>query len=45
MPRSLSNEQREVVDELAAVMDDNPRERILKGRALMAEERACAAST
>ena len=31
VPRSLSSEQREVVDELAAVIDDNPRERILKG--------------
>jgi molecular chaperone DnaJ len=25
VPSSLSSEQREVVDELAAVMDDNPR--------------------
>jgi len=32
VPRSLSQEQREVVDELAAVMDENPRERMLKGR-------------
>ena len=33
VPRSLSKEQREVVDELAAVIDENPRERILrKGR-------------
>ncbi len=30
VPRSLSKEQREVVDELAAVMEDNPRERILR---------------
>ena len=30
VPRSLSKEQREVVDELAAVMDGNPRERMLK---------------
>jgi molecular chaperone DnaJ len=29
VPRSLSREQREVVDELAAVLDGNPRERIL----------------
>ena len=33
VPRSLSREQREVVDELAAVMDGNPRERMLKDRA------------
>jgi len=32
VPRSLSPEQREVVDELAAVMDGNPRERIMSGR-------------
>jgi molecular chaperone DnaJ len=32
VPRSLSREQREVVDELAAVMDGNPRERLLSGR-------------
>ena len=32
VPRSLSREQREVVDELAAVMDGNPRERILNDR-------------
>jgi molecular chaperone DnaJ len=32
VPRSLSREQREVVDELAAVMDGNPRERMLSGR-------------
>jgi molecular chaperone DnaJ len=31
VPRSLSSEQREVVDELAAVMDSNPRDRIMKG--------------
>jgi len=31
VPRSLSREQREVVDELAAVLDENPRERMLKG--------------
>jgi len=30
VPRSLSREQREVVDELAAVIDENPRERILR---------------
>jgi hypothetical protein len=30
VPRSLSREQRDVVDELAAVMDGNPRERMLK---------------
>jgi len=34
VPRSLSREQREVVDELAAVMADNPRERMLKDRAV-----------
>ena len=33
VPRSLSHEQREVVDELAAVMDANPREGILKAGA------------
>jgi molecular chaperone DnaJ len=32
VPRSLSREQREVVDELAAVMDGNPRERLLSDR-------------
>jgi molecular chaperone DnaJ len=32
VPRSLSREQREAVDELAAVMDGNPRERLLTGR-------------
>jgi len=32
VPRSLSREQREVVDELAAVMDGNPRERLLSQR-------------
>ena len=32
VPSSLSHEQREVVDELAAVMDGNPRERLLRGR-------------
>jgi molecular chaperone DnaJ len=32
VPRSLSREQREVVDELAAVIDGNPRERLLSGR-------------
>jgi molecular chaperone DnaJ len=32
VPRSLSREQREVVDELAAVLDENPRERMLKGK-------------
>ncbi len=31
VPRSLSSEQKEVVDELAAVLDQNPRDRILKG--------------
>jgi len=31
VPRSLSREQAEVVDELAAVLDENPRERMLKG--------------
>jgi molecular chaperone DnaJ len=30
VPSSLSNEQREAVDELAAVMDGNPRETLLK---------------
>ncbi len=33
VPRSLSREQREAVNDLAAVMDDNPRERILKDSA------------
>jgi molecular chaperone DnaJ len=32
VPRSLSREQRDVVDELAAVMDGNPRERLLSER-------------
>jgi molecular chaperone DnaJ len=32
VPRSLSREQREVVDELAAVMDGNPREQLLSQR-------------
>ena len=32
VPSSLSREQREVVDELAAVMDGNPRERLLSRR-------------
>ena len=32
VPRTLSSEQREVVDELAQVIDGNPREGILKGR-------------
>ena len=32
VPRSLSQEQRDVVDELATVMDANPRERILSAR-------------
>src|SRR3954469_8766203 len=32
VPRSLSREQREVVDELAAVMDGNPREQLLAHR-------------
>jgi molecular chaperone DnaJ len=32
VPRSLSREQREAVDELAAVMDSNPREQLLTGR-------------
>src|SRR5215211_4752439 len=32
VPRSLSREQREAVDELAAVMDGNPREALLTGR-------------
>ena len=41
VPRSLSSEQREVVDELAAVMDGNPRERILSGEEVaMADARA-----
>src|ERR687895_696518 len=33
VPRSLSREQREAVDDLAAVMDGNPRERLLSRRA------------
>lgn len=32
VPSSLSSEQAEVVDELAAVIDDNPRERLLSHR-------------
>jgi len=32
VPRSLSREQREVVEELASVMDGNPRERLLSQR-------------
>jgi hypothetical protein len=32
VPHSLSREQREVVDELAQVMDGNPRERLLADR-------------
>jgi molecular chaperone DnaJ len=32
VPRTLSREQREAVDELAAVMDGNPRERLLSHR-------------
>src|ERR671925_166411 len=32
VPRSLSREQREVVDELASVIDGNPRERLLSQR-------------
>ncbi|HEU0024732.1 MAG TPA: molecular chaperone DnaJ [Thermoleophilaceae bacterium] len=32
VPRSLSREQAEVVDELATVMDGNPRARLLEGR-------------
>ena len=32
VPRSLSKEQRDAVDELALVMDGNPRERILSAR-------------
>ena len=41
VPKSLSDEQREVVDELAAVMDDNPRAGFFgaDGRRLMAGER------
>jgi len=31
VPRTLSNEQREVVDELATVIDDNPRANLLRG--------------
>ena len=31
VPRTLSNEQREVVDELATVIDHNPRENLLRG--------------
>jgi molecular chaperone DnaJ len=33
VPRSLSREQREVVDELGAVLDGNPREQLLSQRA------------
>jgi molecular chaperone DnaJ len=33
VPRSLSREQKEAVDELASVMDGNPRERLFAGRA------------
>jgi molecular chaperone DnaJ len=33
VPRSLSREQREAVDDLAAVMDGNPREQLLSRRA------------
>jgi hypothetical protein len=29
VPRSLSREQRQAVDDLAAVIDGNPRERLL----------------
>jgi molecular chaperone DnaJ len=32
VPRSLSREQREAVEDLAAVMDGNPREQLLSGR-------------
>jgi hypothetical protein len=32
VPRSLSREQAEVVDELATVMDGNPRSRLLTGK-------------
>ncbi|HEY1277809.1 MAG TPA: molecular chaperone DnaJ [Thermoleophilaceae bacterium] len=32
VPRSLSREQKEIVDELAAAMDGNPRERLLSQR-------------
>jgi molecular chaperone DnaJ len=32
VPRSLSREQKEAVDELASVMDGNPRERLFAGR-------------
>jgi molecular chaperone DnaJ len=32
VPSSLSREQREAVDELAQVMDGNPRERLLADR-------------
>jgi molecular chaperone DnaJ len=32
VPSSLSKEQREVVDELATVIDENPRERLLRNR-------------
>jgi molecular chaperone DnaJ len=32
VPRSLSREQREAIDDLAAVMDGNPRERLLSQR-------------
>ena len=33
VPRSLSREQREAVDDLAAVMDGNPREQLLSRKA------------
>ena len=45
VPRSLSHEQREVVDELAAVIDENPRERMLKEAADGEADDAAAAST
>jgi len=32
VPSELSKEQAEVVDELATVIDGNPRERLLAGR-------------
>jgi len=32
VPRSLSKEQEEAIDDLAAVMEDNPRESLLSGR-------------
>jgi hypothetical protein len=32
VPRSLSREQREIVDELASAIDGNPRERLLSQR-------------